>query len=87
MRHFGDGGHPLIVCGGGALNGHLMRRLQALVPGVAVSASDAHGMPALQVEAAAFAWLAYRAVERQSGNLPSVTGAAGLRILGAIYPA
>ncbi|GKS98713.1 anhydro-N-acetylmuramic acid kinase [Acidovorax sp. SUPP3434] len=87
VRRFGGGDSPLIVCGGGALNGHLMRRLQALLPRVAVSASDEHGMPALQVEAAAFAWLAHRAVERRSGNLPSVTGAAGPRILGAIYPA
>ncbi|HAL37932.1 MAG TPA: hypothetical protein DCP03_07380, partial [Polaromonas sp.] len=28
-----------------------------------------------------------QAVRRQPGNLPSVTGAAGLRVLGAIYPA
>lgn len=87
MRRFGSGGHALIVCGGGALNSHLMRRLQALLPGVAVAPSDAHGMPALQVEAAAFAWLAHRMVERRSGNLPAVTGAAGPRVLGALYPA
>lgn len=77
----------LIVCGGGALNGHLMRRLAALLPGVAVASSEAHGLPPLQVEAAAFAWLAHRAVERQCGSLASVTGAAGPRVLGAIYPA
>jgi len=35
----------------------------------------------------AFAWLAQRFTERQPGNLPSVTGAKGLRILGALYPA
>ncbi|GKT26428.1 anhydro-N-acetylmuramic acid kinase [Acidovorax sp. SUPP3334] len=87
MRRFGRGGHALIVCGGGALNSHLMQRLQAMLPGVTVAPSDAHGMPALQVEAAAFAWLAHRTVERRSGNLPGVTGAGGPRILGAIYPA
>ena len=47
----------------------------------------AAGLPPLQVEAAAFAWLARRMLEHQSGNLPSVTGAAGLRVLGALYPA
>jgi anhydro-N-acetylmuramic acid kinase len=39
------------------------------------------------VEAAAFAWLARQAVTGQFGNLPSVTGAAGGRVLGALYPA
>jgi anhydro-N-acetylmuramic acid kinase len=77
----------LIVCGGGAFNTHLMRRLAALLPGVRVDSSDAHGLPALQVEAAAFAWLAWRAVQREPGNLASVTGAQGPRVLGAIYPA
>ena len=77
----------LIVCGGGAFNTHLMERLQAALPGLSVRPSDVHGLPALQVEAAAFAWLARRTVRREAGNLPAVTGAAGSRILGAIYPA
>jgi anhydro-N-acetylmuramic acid kinase len=41
----------------------------------------------MQVEAAAFAWLAHRFCERQPGNRPGVTGAAGLRVLGALHPA
>jgi len=77
----------LIACGGGALNGRLMQRLSALLPGVAVQTSADRGLPVDQVEAAAFAWLAHRFVERQPGNLPAVTGAAGLRLLGALYPA
>ncbi len=77
----------LIVCGGGAFNTNLLTRLQARLPGLRVSTSDAHGLPPLQVEAAAFAWLARQTVLRQPGNLPSATGAAGLRILGGIYPA
>jgi len=77
----------LIVCGGGAHNGHLMRRLSALLPGWAVESSAQHGLPPLQVEAAAFAWLAQRCMNGLAGNLPRVTGAAGPRILGAIYPA
>ena len=40
-----------------------------------------------RVEALAFAWLAARFVQRLPGNLPAVTGAAGPRILGALYPA
>jgi anhydro-N-acetylmuramic acid kinase len=77
----------LLVCGGGARNGALMSRLGALWPGLAVAASDAAGLPAMQVEATAFAWLAQRFCERLPGNHPAVTGAAGLRVLGALYPA
>lgn len=77
----------LIVCGGGAFNLHLLQRLQAGLPHLKVSTSDQHGLPPLEVEAAAFAWLARQAINRQPGNLASVTGAAGPRILGAIYPA
>jgi len=77
----------LTVCGGGALNGALMRRLAALLPGLAVQTSAERGLPVDQVEAAAFAWLAHRFVERLPGNLPAVTGAAGPRLLGALYPA
>jgi anhydro-N-acetylmuramic acid kinase len=76
----------LLVCGGGARNGALMARLAALWPGLAVAATDTAGLPATQVEAAAFAWLARRFCERQPGNHPGVTGAAGLRLLGALYP-
>ncbi len=77
----------LIACGGGALNGHLMQRLQALLPGVAVQSSARHGLPPLQVEAAAFAWLAHQCLAGLPGNLPAATGARGPRILGALYPA
>ena len=76
----------LWVCGGGALNGQLMSRLQALAPGVHVASSGAHGLPPLQVEAAAFAWLSAKAMKRETGSLKSVTGARGARVLGAIYP-
>ncbi|MBC7445291.1 MAG: anhydro-N-acetylmuramic acid kinase [Polaromonas sp.] len=77
----------LIVCGGGALNIYLLQRLQTALPGLRLSTSEAHGMAPLQVEAAAFAWLARQMLDRQPGNLPGVTGAAGLRVLGALYPA
>ncbi len=77
----------LIVCGGGAFNQHLMDRLQAALPQCTVRASDAFGLPPLQVEATAFAWLARQAVLRQTASVPSVTGARGARILGGIYPA
>ena len=87
LQRHGAGSRRLIVCGGGALNTHLMGRLQALLPGVQVLSSEQAGLPPLQVEAAAFAWLARKAMQRETGSLQSVTGARGARVLGAIYPA
>jgi anhydro-N-acetylmuramic acid kinase len=77
----------LLVCGGGALNTHLMKRLAVLLPHMSVGATNAVGLPVLQVEAAAFAWLARAFTLRQPGNLSAVTGATGPRVLGALYPA
>jgi anhydro-N-acetylmuramic acid kinase len=85
-RSAGDS-KKLIVCGGGALNGHLMRRLQVALPNMAVASSESLGLPPLQVEAAAFAWLARKAICRETASFKSVTGAHGSRILGAVYPA
>jgi len=80
------GATTLIACGGGARNGRLMQRLGELLPGTTVESSARHGLPVDQVEAAAFAWLAMRFMEKRPGNLPAVTGAAGPRVLGALYP-
>ena len=77
----------LLVCGGGAFNGHLMRRLQALLgTDLAVCSTESEGVSPDRVEALAFAWLAGQFVGRRPGNLPAVTGAAGPRVLGALYP-
>ena len=84
-QHTADA-RQLIVCGGGALNLHLMQSLQQGLPGVEVTSSEAMGLPPLQVEATAFAWLAYKCMQRETASLPSVTGAQGARVLGAIYP-
>jgi len=77
----------LVVCGGGALNGHLMARIQLALTGCRVAASTELGLPPLQVEATAFAWLARQTMTGKTASLKSVTGARGARILGAIYPA
>lgn len=77
----------LLVCGGGAHNTTLMTRLASLLPTTRVSSTAAYGVDPDWVEAMAFAWLAHCCLEGIPGNRPSVTGAQGLRILGAIYPA
>ena len=85
LRHAAPA-RELIVCGGGALNLELMRQLQEGLPETTVVSSASRGLPPLQVEAAAFAWLAHKCLQRETASLPSVTGAQGARVLGAIYP-
>lgn len=80
------GAEAVYVCGGGAMNTHLMRLLQGHLACI-VADTGALGVSPQHVEALAFAWLAERFCERLPGNLPSVTGARGLRVLGALYPA
>ncbi len=77
----------LLVCGGGARNPLLMARLAALLPGTEVSTTDAAGISGDDMEALAFAWLAWRTMSGLPGNLPSVTGASEATVLGAIFPA
>lgn len=86
-RPYLDSRSTLFLCGGGARNGQLLAALGHLLGPVAVTTTERLGVPVDQVEALAFAWLARAALAGQPGNLPSVTGAAGPRVLGAIYPA
>jgi len=84
-RYFAEAAE-VIVCGGGAFNGTLMRMLAEACAPRRVVASDALGVAPDQVEALAFAWLAREFVEHRRANLPAVTGASGPRPLGALYP-
>jgi anhydro-N-acetylmuramic acid kinase len=77
----------LYVCGGGGNNAHLLTRLEAQLPGAKVQSTAAIGIDPAWVEAAGFAWLAYRTINHQPGNLPAVTGAGKHAVLGAIYSA
>ncbi|QOY95251.1 anhydro-N-acetylmuramic acid kinase [Massilia sp. UMI-21] len=75
------------VCGGGAYNATLLRDISSALGGTPVESTSALGIAPNRVEALAFAWLGYRFMQREPGNLPAVTGARGPRILGALYPA
>ncbi|MBE0488222.1 MAG: anhydro-N-acetylmuramic acid kinase [Halomonas sp.] len=75
----------LIPCGGGAHNRDLLTRLSRHLPDSAITDSAEWGWPADWLEAGAFAWLAWRRLQGLPGNLPSVTGAAGPRVLGGVY--
>lgn len=81
------GMEEVFVCGGGAHNRTLMARLAHDLGGIKLETTAAIGLHPDWVEAAAFAWLAYRTLQGQTGNLPSVTGARHAAILGGIYPA
>lgn len=81
------GGERLLVCGGGGRNPLLMNRLAGLLPGIEVSTTDEMGISGDDMEALAFAWLAFRTLSGMPGNLPSVTGASQPSVLGAIFPA
>jgi len=86
VRSHCAGAREVFVCGGGARNGALLACLAALLPGQRIATTAALGVEPEHVEALAFAWLARQALRREPGNLPAVTGARGLRVLGAIYP-
>jgi anhydro-N-acetylmuramic acid kinase len=73
------------VCGGGARNTFLMRRLAALMPDRKVATTEALGLAPNLVESAAFAWLALRTMRGLPGNLPAATGARESAVLGGIY--
>jgi anhydro-N-acetylmuramic acid kinase len=75
----------LYVCGGGAYNLQLLKRLSLHLKNIKVSTTEDLGLPPQQVEAIAFAWLAMRRIKNQTGNLPSVTGASKEVLLGTIY--
>lgn len=77
----------LIVCGGGVHNSALISALARNLPQTQVESSLAHGLDPDFVEAMGFAWLARETLAGRPGNLPSVSGARGPRVLGAIYPA
>lgn len=75
----------VLVCGGGAHNSDLLRRLADKLPRRSVESTANHGLDPDWVEAAAFAWLAKCRLEGRSGNLPEVTGASRPAVLGGIY--
>lgn len=86
IKHYGNNSNAAFVCGGGAHNDYLMSRLQLLLADSQVTTTESLGLHPDWVEACAFAWLAYRTINKQTGNLPSVTGAKHSVVLGVIRP-
>ena len=86
IEAYGPGTEEVYLCGGGVHNRTLVERLSVRLAPRTVVRTDALGMAADHVEAAAFAWLAKCALEGIPGNRPSVTGASEAVVLGGIYP-
>lgn len=77
----------IYICGGGIHNTFLIDRLKELLPKITIRSTEVLGIDPDWMEAIAFAWLAKQTIEGKPGNLPEVTGASELRILGAVYTA
>lgn len=77
----------LLVCGGGVHNPSLLQALRDELPDATIASTAEHGLDPDHIEAMGFAWLARQTLLGLPGNRASVTGAAGPRVLGAIYPA
>ena len=87
FARFCPGAREVYLCGGGARNVDLVRRIALALPKASVASTARLGIHPDWVEAMAFAWLAQRRLKLQAGNIPRVTGAAKPRVLGAIYAA
>ncbi|MGH8117899.1 MAG: anhydro-N-acetylmuramic acid kinase [Rhodanobacteraceae bacterium] len=85
LRQHAPDVREVYACGGGVHNPVLLDALRAELPGVQVASTSALGLDPDFVEAVGFAWLARARLESVPGNLPSVTGARGPRLLGGVY--
>lgn len=80
-------GADVLASGGGARNAHLMARLGTLLDGIPLRRFDEVFFDGDAKEAVAFAFLGWRTLRREPGNVPSATGARGARVLGRVTPA
>ncbi len=76
----------MVLSGGGSRNLTLLSWIRADLPGTAVLPSEELGLASQAKEALAFAVLGYLTWHGLPANLPSVTGAAGWRLLGSLTP-
>jgi anhydro-N-acetylmuramic acid kinase len=79
-------GASVYACGGGAHNSALLAALGRRLAPAPVTTTASLGLDPDYVEAIAFAWFARRTLAGRTSSAPSVTGARGARILGAIFP-
>ncbi len=80
-----SGVQEVYLCGGGAHNLTLRKRLAELLPECIIQTTGELGVNGDFLEAIAFAWLAQQNLHHRPANLPRVTGARHPCILGAVY--
>ena len=80
-------GAEVYLCGGGVHNLFLAERLAYLNQHSEIATTNDLGIHVDYVEAAAFGFFAKQTLEGRTSNLPSVTGAKGARVLGAVCSA
>ncbi|TDK20349.1 anhydro-N-acetylmuramic acid kinase [Luteimonas aestuarii] len=85
LRTTQPGTKRVIACGGGVHNSRLMKALADALPECSVESTAAHDIDPDFVEAMGFAWLARQTLLGLPGNVPSVTGADAVRVLGGVY--
>ena len=85
LRRSGSHARRVFACGGGVHNQALMSALATALQPIELTSTASAGLDPDFVEAALFAWLARQRLAHRPGNLPSVTGARGPRILGALH--
>jgi len=85
IEQFAPETRTVYVCGGGALNDHLIEVLRSRMKPTRLETTSVLGLDPHWVEATAFAWLARENLQGRPGNLPSVTGASKALILGGLY--
>ncbi|WP_448551022.1 anhydro-N-acetylmuramic acid kinase [Thalassotalea montiporae] len=73
------------LCGGGRLNPTLQQALAKELDSVSVAAIELLEIDGDQLEAMAFAWLAFAYINQLPSNMPAVTGAEKATTLGALF--
>lgn len=76
----------VVVAGGGAKNPALMEMIRTDLDPIPVRTGEVLGIDPEAKEATSFAVLAWAHATGRPGNLPSVTGAEGPRVLGSLTP-
>jgi anhydro-N-acetylmuramic acid kinase len=84
IHRFAPDTEEVIVSGGGVHNTQLMVQLEAFLPACRFTTSAEFGVDPDAKEAIAFAVLAWRTWRKQTGNLPSATGARRSVLLGKV---
>lgn len=74
----------VLVCGGGAHNRHLLRRLRALLPDTPVRSTAEFGLDPDWIEAVLFAWLARERMAERTLDTREITGAKKKVLLGVV---